>query len=1242
MATNYVDFKNFLLKENLVLSVSPGDGHCLLYSIITCYRYQLNFQLDLNKLISLIFIETVSKAEYYEQFLSSEDKLLLSLNKYIIDKNYNTSFGDLLPLIIANTFTIHLKIINQEHSTAHIINISPTSGAASSTIILHRQGDHYNGLVPKHKHHIINTPKTPDHLFSVSGVIHRQLARPVVTHPDIKNITDIRSTPVDVSLFSPKDGGVIHRQLTRPVVTRPNKNITYTSKDLHALRPVSTKIPRETRKIIFSCGIWKPGATKTPNYESGCKISAIKRLSNQNNLIKVKLIPHRQIKTPNEKVSLLLLNAQSIKNKELEIRDAIFELKADLAIVTETWLKDSDNVWVECCELNKDGLKMDVVNRSERPGGGIAIIHKRNIKVKTSKAGNARSFEYAVWKVQFKDITVTILAIYRPPYSDVNRVTVNMFLEDFSKFLPDFITDEQNVIIMGDFNIHINDETDRNAQAFKELIDGLGLEQHVTSATHKAGNILDHLYTEVGGNIKIIQCVNKDYISDHCIIQTTLGIPKDHIKQSTVTYRKFSSIDKTVFQNDLQFDYSDINNVNELIAKFEERTRDVIDKHAPEKTKTVMVRPRNIWYTPEVKHQKQEVRKKERRWKKKKTNCNWNILKEEKRKYRNLLKHTKKEILNSQVIEAKGNTKRLYQLFNNMTGKSIHNPFPENISDQNMAEKFADYFLNKIQCIREALSHVPTYSSGTQVDCRLSKFLPLTSDQVRKIIFSLSTKSCELDAMPTKLLKDIIPGVLPVINKIVNLSLEQGVFAENWKTSVIRPLLKKQGLDLTTSNYRPVSNLPFLSKVLEKAALQQFMAHSDYNHLMPDYQSAYRKHFSCETALVKLMDDLLWSMEKQQATALMAMDLSAAFDTVDHDVLLTVLSSNFGIEGDALNWFDSYLRPRQCKVNVGASYSNIRELSFSVPQGSCAGPVLYLVYASTMQEAVPSDIQIHGYADDHALKISFNAKDRAEESKSIDCLQQSAISVKDWMDKNRLKMNSSKTEFIIFGSQKQLDKCVTTSLDVCGDTVQLSNEIKYLGVHMDKHLTLKHHIQLKCRTAMWNLQRIKLVRDILTKDACETLVLGTVMAHLDYANALYIGLPKCDIMKFQRIQNIAAKLVLRSKDNSISCLKKLHWLPVNLRIKHKVMTLLYKALNGESPGYLRDLVVLQTTHRPGLRSEDKHQRLAVPITRRKTFASRAFSVAAPQWWNELPNSVKMSPNADTFKKRLKTYLFDQF
>ena len=201
----------------------------------------------------------------------------------------------------------------------------------------------------------------------------------------------------------------------------------------------------------------------------------------------------------------------------------------------------------------------------------------------------------------------------------------------------------------------------------------------------------------------------------------------------------------------------------------------------------------------------------------------------------------------------------------------------------------------------------------------------------------------------TSLLKSILDKIAGVITSIINILLEQGVFARSWKSAIVRPLLKKAGLALTCTNYRPVSNLPFLSKATEKCMLTQFTTHCDNNDLLPDYQSAYRKNFSCETELVKLNDDILWSMEEQRVTAVVAIDLSAAFDTVDHSILLEVLQKRFGIEDTALQWFDSYLRQLSLWVNVGSNYSLEQQLHFSVPQGSGAGPGVYSSYASTMK-----------------------------------------------------------------------------------------------------------------------------------------------------------------------------------------------------------------------------------------------------------------------------------------------------
>ena len=175
-----------------------------------------------------------------------------------------------------------------------------------------------------------------------------------------------------------------------------------------------------------------------------------------------------------------------------------------------------------------------------------------------------------------------------------------------------------------------------------------------------------------------------------------------------------------------------------------------------------------------------------------------------------------------------------------------------------------------------------------------------------------------------------------------------------------------------TKNYRLVSNLSFLSKLLEKCALVRFNNHCKENDLMPSYQSAYREHHSCKTTLVRLTNDLLWNMEVQWVTALVAIDLSVTFNMVDHTVLLKVLQQHFGVNDKVLNWMDTYLRPGGFKVNIGNDYSKYIPMDFSVPQGSILGPVLFLAYISTRRLEVPRSIELHGFADDHVKKISWH------------------------------------------------------------------------------------------------------------------------------------------------------------------------------------------------------------------------------------------------------------------------------
>ena len=240
-------------------------------------------------------------------------------------------------------------------------------------------------------------------------------------------------------------------------------------------------------------------------------------------------------------------------------------------------------------------------------------------------------------------------------------------------------------------------------------------------------------------------------------------------------------------------------------------------------------------------------------------------------------------------------------------------------------------------------------------------------------------------------------------------------------------------------------------------------------------------------------------------------------------------------------------------------------------------------------------------------------------------------------------MNTSKTEFMMIGSGKQLTKCVMNNITVCNNIVEKSGIIRLLGIWVDSNQNVKTNVIKKSQTAMLNIFKIKHIRRYLTQEACKVLVHGLVMLHLDYCNSLYYGLPDCDLNMLQRVQSIACKLVLnRSKyDNCTECFTQLHWLPIRSRVQHKILTMVYNCLNQRTPEYLSNLLTYRSEIRPsrGLRLELNDRLLQFPRMKLKTFAARSFRVAGLTLWNNITDELRCIDDPNVYKKLIKTFLF---
>ena len=493
----------------------------------------------------------------------------------------------------------------------------------------------------------------------------------------------------------------------------------------------------------------------------------------------------------------------------------------------------------------------------------------------------------------------------------------------------------------------------------------------------------------------------------------------------------------------------------------------------------------------------------------------------------------------------------------------------------------------------------------------MNRFDLLTMGDVLAIIKGSSIKSCSLDPVPASLFKNVISDLLPSITQITNMSLQSGIFPPDLKKALVTPLLKKASLDPEIKkNYRPISNLAFLGKVIERAAIKQYVDYLTVNELFARSQSAYRQYHSTETALLRVCDDILRSLDKPHGEVILVLlDLTAAFDTIDHALLLQRLRQRCGIGGKVLQWFESYLHQREQSVLINTSKSNPLTMEWGIPQGSIGGPILFVSYTAPVEDI----IHTHGlscviYADDTQLYISMKSSQR---SVTIERIEQCISDIKAWMTRNFLVLNDSKTEVLHFTSRFAKNPSIP-NITAGEAVVNLVPNARDLGVILDTHMTMRPHINNITRSASFALKKISSIRKYLDRQSCEKLVHAFISSRLDNCNSLLINLPDKDLRKLQRIQNSSARLVALSKkrDHITPILFDLHWLPVIHRINFKVLLLTYKTLCGMAPAYMSDIIHPYVPART-LRSSSSNL-LQMPSARTITYGERAFSIRAPR------------------------------
>jgi hypothetical protein len=779
----------------------------------------------------------------------------------------------------------------------------------------------------------------------------------------------------------------------------------------------------------------------------------------------------------------------------------------------------------------------------------------------------------------------------------------------------------------------------------------------VKDATRISGYTLDlvfsnpyslPLHTEV--RKELAETTNRNIKFDHCPISFVLYDEFDTKSSRGVSFkyqksfRKISQIDIDSFKSCLDNKLSDnfehpCNSFSQQLDLYNQSLVATLDLYAPVQTRTVspLLKTEDPpWMDSDYKKERSIRRKLENQWKRYGTlTSKESYIKQ--RDYCVTLANSKMKTYYTDLSASTDNPSVLFKKVSELWNKKKIKALPEGYTNYyEMANDFNSYFSKKIHDIRESLTNEKAAFQFSEHDTdsqdtltSLDEFDLTTVEELEHIVSEMDIKTSFDDPLPASLVKSSLPILLPYIKELVNLSLSTGNI-DGLKNSIINPILKKISLDNNIKkNFRPIVNLQFLSKIIEKVVLKRLTHHMDTNNLNCHNQFGYKKNHSTETILLQIVNDVLIGFEKKSGTILILLDMSSAFDTVDLKKLLSILENKMNIHGTALKWFRSFLLGREQKVLINGHLSDVLLTLYGVPQGSVLGPVLFNIYVSSL----PSFIEEQGfmsslYADDTNARLQFALQ-----------FQLSNISVKvpnlidqvgKWMTSYFLKINQTKTEIILFCPPLMQSVPTIQGIFINDGCIRFSTSVTLLGVVFDSSLTFDSHVSKLVSECWYHLKNIAKIRRYLTTEEAKKVVHAFISSKIDYCNALIYGVKQSTFDKLQRVQNEAARLISNSRLSvSDQTYLDLHWLKIEQRVVFKLLLLVHKYFIGNAASYFSELLLIK----------DSLKRLLYISFMNTAPGRRAFSYVSPRIWNRLPEDVRLQNDTSKFKTMIKTALF---
>jgi exonuclease III len=930
------------------------------------------------------------------------------------------------------------------------------------------------------------------------------------------------------------------------------------------------------------------------------------------------------------------INIRSILPKMDELKAIVLDQNVDILSVNETNLDST----VPDSEIAIDGYNIFRCDLT-RISGGVLLYVKQEYNAKPVNLLNNTNLQIKWIKLPSffgTNKNLLLCSLYRPPNSKVEYF--NQIIDNIEKA----VVAGDEIVILGDLNIDVAHDKRQGSNGIiklENLFSITQLIQNYTRVTIDTKTLIDVILCTAPQH-HIASGVIKYTLSDHYAIYTVIQNKFKH-KQLGHKYSTFRDYKRFVlhdFLNDLHSSLSNefafpckFSNVDSAWYNWKRIFNKVSDDHAPLKTFRTRSKP-NSFITPEIRslmYRRDYLHKKAVQYS---DNKLWNDYRTLRNNITSLISRYKKQYYSTRIHEAEGDIGLMWNTIKDAlaaSGNTNHNPISELSADD-----FNTYFSTIGKEVAECFkSNNNLHNNSIRPQDHSFTFSIVSPNLVCHLLRSLGYNRSNVDIldMDSRLLSLSANITCSSLTYIINMSIETSTLPDDWKLARVTPIYKNKGNREDAVNYRPISVLPHIAKLIETCIKEQILNFFKVSKLITPHQSAYLEKHSTITALHKMVDDWYTNINNGSITAACFLDLTKCFDTVDHNILLTKLSS-YGFNSSALNWLKAYLTNRKQKVRLNSTLSESKTINIGVPQGSILGPILFLIFIND----IPSCLRYCTcciYADDITLYFSSTLLKDAE-----DKLQSDLDQVIRWFTQNKLLVNAKKSNCMIISSNVNVN---TQSLTVTINDTPLDqvNNFKLLGLYIDSQLSWKIHLDHLLKLLAPKVGVLCRLSKLLPPITLQTIYNTIIQPHIDYAISIWGSCAGSYLIPIQRLQNRAARAVTHTFDYNVSVSGILHNLKImNIteRYTYFTLNLIYKSLNNLCPDYLSSLFQYVSSIHSRATRQSTRNLLYIPKPNLECF-KKSFQYAAATLWNELSEDIKNATSLSMFKYMYKMHLF---